>query len=134
MGCDAMILLDTHVWIWWVMQDDRLSQAWADRLDSIPQGEVVVSAISLWEVGMLHSLGRIRLETTLENWFAGAVGPDGAEVIGISTAVAAESSKLPMHGDLADRLIVATARVLGCKLMSYDQAIKDSGLVAIEER
>ena len=90
-----------------------------------------MSDISLWEVAMLHSLDRIRLALPLREWLSKAVAPPLVRRQGISPAIATEVAALPdsFHGDPADRIILATARVLGATLLTQDQRIVDAGLV-----
>ena len=80
---------------------------------------------------MLHSRGRIRLKIPLREWLEAAVAPPLVRRCGISPAVAAELAALPdsFHRDPADRILVATARVLGATLLTQDRRIVDAALV-----
>ena len=80
---------------------------------------------------MLHSLGRIRLLIPLREWLDKAVAPPLVQRYGISPAIAAELAALPasFHRDPADRVLVATARVLGVRLLTQDRRIIDAALV-----
>ena len=80
---------------------------------------------------MLHDLERIRLTIPLREWLDKAVAPTLVRRIGISSAVAAELATLPasFHRDPADRILVATARVLGATLLTRDRRIVEAGLV-----
>ncbi|MDE0680458.1 MAG: type II toxin-antitoxin system VapC family toxin [Gammaproteobacteria bacterium] len=126
-------LLDTHVLIWWVNgNNDRLSASQKTILESAgPGNPLLISDISLWEVAMLYSLGRVRLMIPLRDWLQKAAAPPLVRRIGISPAVAAEIDRFPesFHRDPADRIIVATARVLGATLLTQDRRIADAGLV-----
>ena len=126
-------LLDTHILIWWLTDATQLSKAQREVLKSAsPDGPLHVSDISLWEVAMLHSLGRIRLAMPLRDWLDKAVAPPLVRRQAISPAVAAEVAALPdsFHRDPADRIIVATARILGATLLTRDQRIVAAGLTA----
>ena len=92
---------------------------------------MLVSDISLWEVATLHELGRIRLHRPLRDWLEHLVAMVQVERIGISPAVAAEVAGLPStcHRDPADRIIVASARVHGARLLTQDARIIASRLV-----
>ena len=92
---------------------------------------MLVSDISLWELATLYDLGRIRITPPLREWLEKAVAPPLVQRQDISPAVAAESASLPdtFHRDPADRIIVATARVLGATLLTRDSRIIASGLV-----
>ena len=126
-------LLDTHVLLWWLDDPARLSAAQRDVvLSAGTESPLLVSDISLWEVATLHSLGRIRLATPLREWLDKAVAPPLVQRQGISPAVAAEVAALPdsFHRDPADRILVATARVLGATLLTQDRRIVDADLAA----
>lgn len=125
-------LLDTHVLLWWLHGDGPLSPGQL-RILGAADGDspLRVSDISLWEVAMLQSLGRIRLKLPLRDWLEKAVAPPLVRRHGISPAIAAELAALPdwFHGDPADRVLVATARVLGATLLTQDRRILESALV-----
>ena len=125
-------LLDTHVLLWWLDDRDRLSAAQWDIVNAVDsKSPLLVSDISLWEVAMLHSLGRIRLLIPLREWLDKAAAPPLVQRYGISPAIAAEVAALPasFHRDPADRILVATARVLGVTLLTQDRRIVDAALV-----
>ena len=124
-------LLDTHVLIWWLNDRTRLSPAQREVVGAVgPETPLLVSDISLWEVATLHGLGRIRLALPLREWLDKAVAPPLVRRHGISPAVAAEVAALPdsFHRDPADRILVATARVLGATLLTQDRRIVDAAL------
>jgi len=126
------VLLDTHVWWWWITGEPRLSAAQRRRLAKItPQSPALVSDISLWEVAKLLSLGRIEMDVPLREWLEGASAEPLVRRCGISPAVAAEVAALPdsFHRDPADRILVATARILGATMLTQDERIIRSGLV-----
>lgn len=125
-------LLDTHVLLWWVSGSGRLSRRQQSVLrnadDSRP---LLLSDITLWEIAMLSSMGRIRLQLPLREWLARATAPPLVRRHGISPEIAAEVAALPdsFHRDPADRIIVATARVLGATLLTQDRRIISSRIV-----
>ena len=124
-------LLDTHVLIWWLTDSTRLSRAQREITASASAASpLLVSDISLWEIAMLHSLGRIRLSLPLREWLEAAVAPPLVQRHSISPAIAAELASLPesFHRDPADRILVATARVLGATLLTRDRRIVDAAL------
>ena len=127
-------LLDTHVLVWWLDDRRRLSAAQRDVVASADAGSpLLVSDISLWEVATLHSLGRIRLTIPLREWLEKAAAPPLVRRQGISPAIAETVAALPdsFHRDPADRILVATARVLGATLLTQDRRIIDAGLVDV---
>ena len=124
-------LLDTHVLIWWLNDRRRLSPAQQEVVGSVrPEMPLLLSDITLWEVAMLHSLGRIRLAVPLREWLGKAAAPPLVQRHGISPAIAAEVAALPdsFHRDPADRILVASARVLGATLLTQDRRIIDAEL------
>ena len=126
------VLLDTHVLLWWLNDRARLSVAQRDIVNAVDsKSPLLVSDISLWEVAMLHSLGRIHLLIPLREWLDKAAAPPLVQRYGISPAIAAEVAALPasFHRDPADRILVATARVLGVTLLTQDRRIIDAALV-----
>ena len=120
-----MILLDTHIWVWWV--DD--SQQMRDRQRQIIQDNVQnglgVSAISCWEVAKLVEYGRLELACAVEEWTAQAMAYPGVQLLELTPQIAIESTKLPgsFHRDPADQIIVATARVYDIPLLTADRRI-----------
>ena len=125
-------LLDTHVLLWWLATTARLSATQRAIIDSATADEPLwVSDITLWEIATLSSLGRIRLHLPLREWLEKATAPPLVQRVSITPAVAAEVAELPdsFHRDPADRIIVASAKVLGATLLTHDRQIIDSGLV-----
>ncbi len=119
-------LLDTHAWIWWIHADARLGRATLEALDALPaDARPFLCDISLWEVAMLVSLGRIELAEPLGTWLDAAADPRTVHVLPVTPAIAAEVARLPatFHRDPADRLIVAACRVSGHPLVTHDRAI-----------
>ena len=119
-----MILLDTHIWLWWVVNRDRLSGAQRDLLTD-GFHTPAVSAVSCWEVALANSCGRMPLNKPAETWIEEATGRLGVEVEPLTREIAVASVLLPgeLHNDPADRFIVATARLLDCPLLTADRKI-----------
>ena len=113
------LLLDTHVWIWWINQDSMLP-AKAGQL--IEEAETVaVSSISCWEVRMLQQRQRIELSGSIEDWLEQALQPAGIHCLPISCEIADKSANLPQHHrDPADRFIIASAVEYRYNLLSVD--------------
>lgn len=125
-------LLDTHILVTWVSSPDELSAAQRHVLDAASgSAPAMVSDISLWEIATLVSLGRLALDRPLREWLEMAVAPPLVRRIGISPAVAAAVADLPasFHRDPADRIIVASARIMGAVLLTNDARIRDAGIV-----
>jgi PIN domain nuclease of toxin-antitoxin system len=128
------VLLDTHVWIWWLLGSERLSLPERRSLDQVAAaGGCHLSAMSLWEAQMLHSKGRLSLDRPFAAWLRQAAAPGVVAVLPLDVDVVLALEQLPQsfHGDPADRLIVATAHICGLPLATHDSAIQASGLVPI---
>ncbi|NJN24417.1 MAG: type II toxin-antitoxin system VapC family toxin [Acaryochloridaceae cyanobacterium RL_2_7] len=126
-----LLVLDTHIWIWLLNGDvDQLSE---DGLKAIAgaseSGQIGVCAISVWEVGMLEAKGRLRLSQGCLDWVRTALSAPGIRLLELTPEIAIESSRLPgeIHGDPADRMLAATARILNGTLVTKDQKLLDYG-------
>lgn len=121
------LLLDTHIWLWYAEGNERqLPVASIRRLDDARgKGGLQVSAISVWEVGVLHARGRIHLSAPLRDWVARALDQPGISLALLDADTAAESTLLPgePHGDPADRFLIAAARVRDIALVTRDRNI-----------
>lgn len=123
------LLLDTHVWIW--MVDGRTEEVSPSCLvllrEAADHGRLRVSAVSAWELGLLHVRGRLRLEQEPESWLRAALTEPGIIAVPLDAEAALLSSRLPwpIHGDPADRLLIATARYQGWTLVTRDRRILD---------
>jgi PIN domain nuclease of toxin-antitoxin system len=125
-------LADTHVLLWWASGDRRLPRSHARVFRRAGQdAPVLVSDISLWEVAMLVDQRRVRLDRPLRDWLETATAPPLVKRVGITPAIAAETASLPpaFHRDPADRILVATARILGATLLTADERILTSAVV-----
>jgi PIN domain nuclease of toxin-antitoxin system len=118
-----MILLDTHTWLWWVHGDVRLPR---HHLEAIKQStEIGVSVISCWEVAKLTERGRLNLPVSLEEWLNKALRYPRLRLLDLTPQIAIESTRLPagFHRDPADQIIVATARIQQCPIVTSDEKI-----------
>ena len=127
-------LLDTHIWIWWLLGSDRLTAVERQALDQLARhGHAHLSAMSLWEAQMLHSKGRLMLDRPFSIWLEQAASPEIVKLLPLDVDVVIAVDQLPpdFHGDPADRLIVATAAAHNLVLATHDRAINASGVVPI---
>lgn len=118
-----MIVIDTHVWIWWVNGEARLRPAVRSRLDA--EADVRLSAISLLEVAQAWSVGRLTLLPTPREWFDAAQSSETLRIEPLTAARCLAAVSLPgdFHRDPGDRLIVAVARELDAELATADDKI-----------
>ncbi|MGH9948000.1 MAG: type II toxin-antitoxin system VapC family toxin [Pyrinomonadaceae bacterium] len=128
-----MIVLDTHIWVWNIQGDPRLSSKHLDIIRSPEAKRIGIPAISLWEVAKAVELGRLTLSEPIETWFEIALMPLGVEIIPLTPEIAVESTRLPgqFHKDPFDQLIVATARVYDVPLVTVDSAILEYPFVKL---
>src|SRR5262249_44549995 len=123
-----LLLLDTHVWLWLVAGSADLSNEARRAIDSaLAAGKLRIAAVSLWEIALLASRGRIVLGKSIGLWLDEALADPGPAIDPLSPQVAIEACSLPdaFHRDPADQLIVATARVTNATLMTRDRRILD---------
>ena len=122
---NAPILLDTCAAIW-STGDTSWSPAGEAAIAEANRGasEVFVSPITAWELGLLVAKGRLALRLPPKLWFAGLLA-SGARLAPLTPDIFIESSSLPgdLHGDPADRILAATARACGYRLMTRDKPL-----------
>jgi PIN domain nuclease of toxin-antitoxin system len=121
-----VIVLDTHVWLWWLHEPRRLSRrARTEITQSARTHAVRVSAISLWEIAVKSSQGKVDLGGDIRSWFALAREEEGIviEPVGPADAIGSVELPPPFHRDPADRIIVALARRLDAALVTNDRKI-----------
>jgi len=91
-----MIILDTHIWLWWVNRDtEKLNQRRLEQITS--SGIVAVSAISTFEVAWLVHHGRIVLPIGTRDWFDKALDGSGINLIPVTPEIACKAVELPDH-------------------------------------
>jgi PIN domain nuclease of toxin-antitoxin system len=83
---------------------------------------LLLSAISVWEVALLDAKGRIELYSPIDDWVANALSTPGLSLVPLTPRIAIDSNRLPgsFHGDPVDRIIMATARQQGARLLTRD--------------
>ncbi|OGG27340.1 twitching motility protein PilT [Candidatus Gottesmanbacteria bacterium RIFCSPLOWO2_01_FULL_39_12b] len=122
-----MIVLDTHVLVFWVSDQKRISaKARLTIRKNLKEKTVYVSSISVWEIAMLVNKGRLVLTMDVETWLDKVESLPGIQFVPIDSTIARKSVMLPgaLHSDPADRIIIATARQLGATLITSDQKIR----------
>lgn len=131
------VLLDTHVWVWWLTGDPALPARERAALDDAAGAAgLAIAAISLWEAQMLHARRRLVLPMPLTDWLLRAATPPVVSVLPLDIPVINAVNALPkrFHGDPADRLIVATAAAHQLPLATHDKRIRASRVVRLWKR
>jgi PIN domain nuclease of toxin-antitoxin system len=120
-----MVLLDTHAVLWLDSGAPMTRESIAAIDDAAGRGELLVSAVSAWEIGLLVRKRRIRLDLEPLPWFERFLALPGVRLtpLGVAAAIASSFLLEPFHGGPADRLLVATARTLPATLITRDAEI-----------
>lgn len=119
----SAVLLDTHVVHWWSAEPKRVSAPAREALEKAD--ELVVAAISWYELAWLARHERIVINIPIRSWLQGLAAQ--LRTIGVTPAIADTAVALPSSfpGDPADRLIYASAIEHGVKLVTKDRGIRD---------
>jgi PIN domain nuclease of toxin-antitoxin system len=120
-----VIVLDTHIWVWWVHDLPDLKPWMRQLLIEQEEEGIGVSAISCLEIARLVAESNLDLDCPTKAWFAAALSYPGVRLLNLTPEICVEAVSLPgtFHKDPADRVIVATARVMGCELLTADNRI-----------
>lgn len=120
-----MIVLDTHVWLWWVSEPAKLSRR---ARDAIGDADLLgVPSICCWEVATRVGLGKLHLDRDLRTWIRQALAQERITALELTTSLAVDAALLArdgIHGDPADRIIAATAMSLNAALVTKDRALR----------
>lgn len=120
------LLLDTHIWLWFVIEPRRLGRHTLQLLKSA-ENELWLSPISTWEALTLHNKKRINLTGNLKEWIS--LATIGLKEALLTHEIAAVAGELPLHKDPADRMIAATAQVLDLTLVTADERLLSLGCI-----
>jgi PIN domain nuclease of toxin-antitoxin system len=120
-----VIVLDTHVWLWWTAEPSKLSLPAQDAIDHADR--IGIATISCWEVAMLAESGRIELDRPVGAWIEQALADVRTQSLPLTSTVAVQAAILGREGfvgDTADRIIYATARNAGARLVTRDKSLR----------
>lgn len=119
-----MILLDTHLWFWFINQEvERYPRTWQDALETTEC--LAVSVVSCIEVALAQKKGRLILPCPVREWIDEALEPSGITLLPLKTAACVKATELSdIHRDPFDRLIVATAIEEDATLATLDSLVR----------
>ncbi|MEY2857492.1 MAG: hypothetical protein RLZZ74_1804 [Cyanobacteriota bacterium] len=119
-----MILLDTHLWIWWINDSPRLTEQHKQWIQDYQTQGLGISIISCWEVAKLVEKNRLVLSISVDEWLQTALAYPGVQLLNLTVPILVQSTQLTeFHNDPADQIIVATAKVYDCLLLTADGKI-----------
>jgi len=120
------LLLDTHIWLWYVLGSKDLPHSLHEALDEAI-GRCWLSPISLWEANLLNRKGRLRVHGSFDDWAEEALEAVPMREAGFSFEVAKTVANVTLpHGDPADHFIAATALVYDLTLVTVDGKLVDA--------
>lgn len=127
-----MIVLDTHAWIWWISNPEKLGVAASSAIEqAIQENSIFLSSISTWEIALLVAKGRLTLSINVRDWVRKTESLPFIRFMPVDNTIALRSVDLPepFHADPADRIIVATALSTGLPLVTKDKKIQNCSFV-----
>lgn len=118
-----MILLDTSTLLFWTLNRKRLSLAAAEAIETAER--IALSSISVWEIGIKVKKGRLEIPYPIDEYVQNLKTVQKIEILAVDEAVWLKSLALDWsHGDPADRVIVATAVLNTCPLITSDRVLR----------
>lgn len=121
-----MIILDTHIWIWWVDENPKLLPQNLEIIQAHQASGSGISIISCWEIAKLVEKNRLDFDCPVEEWLEIALSYSGVQLLELSIPIIIQSTHLTgFHADPADQIIVATAKVYNSSLLTQDRKILD---------
>ena len=121
-----MIVLDTHIWLWWISNPEYLSTLARQTIEQAVSAKgIIISSISTWEVALLVEKGRLELSIELRDWIRKTEDLPFVRFMPVDNTIALRSLTMPgnFHPDPADRIITATAMTMGLPLITKDEKI-----------
>lgn len=120
------LLLDTHIWIWLMLGDEKIKSSFKNHVENQIENEnILISPISIWEVGMLVEKKKIEIQMDCLDWIEQALYTTGIVLAPITPRIAIQSTRLPgtIHSDPADRILIATSYENNAVLVTHDQKL-----------
>jgi PIN domain nuclease of toxin-antitoxin system len=128
-----MIILDTHILVWWVDDNSRLTTKYREYIEEYQSQGLGISIVSCWEVAKLVEKKRLVFSCSVNEWLETALAYPGVQLLNLTLPIVVDSTQLSgFHSDPFDQIIVATARNDGCPLLTVDAKILNySGVVTL---
>jgi PIN domain nuclease of toxin-antitoxin system len=127
-----MIVLDTHIWIWLVDNNSHLTDQLRQIIVTHQPDGLGVSIFSCWEVAKLVEKNRLKLAYSLDEWLNMALAYPGVQLLELTLPIVVQATQLKgFHNDPADQIIVATAQIHKCPLLTVDSKIVNYPLVQV---
>jgi len=123
-----IVVLDTHIWIWWVSDPSQLSKKAKQRIDEASaSSSIYISSISVWEITLLVSRNRLKLAMNVEDWISRCEALPFLNFVPVDNLIARKANNLSnyKYRDPADRMIIATSITLGGTLITKDRKISE---------
>lgn len=126
------MLIDTHIWIWWLLGLPKLKPKYHEALSHLP-APPLLSIVSLWEISLLIERSQVVLLPTPSLWIREATQPDAVRLVQIDAAITEQLLVLPraVSRDPADRIIAATARARDVPVLTMDRQLLRSGAIRL---
>ncbi|MBW4650305.1 MAG: type II toxin-antitoxin system VapC family toxin [Kastovskya adunca ATA6-11-RM4] len=119
-----MIILDTHIWIWWVDESPKLTPQNLKIIEENQAEALGISIISCWEIAKLVDKNRLGFDCSVEEWLELALSYSGMRLLQLTVPITIQSTQLTgFHANPADQIIVATAKVYDSFLLTQDNKI-----------
>lgn len=121
------LLLDTHIWYWYLSGSERLPTGLKNLLDSSPSRSCWLSPISVWELGLLVRRGRVKMDQDYRRWLATASKHFPLKDASLTREVSLRSLEIDLpHRDPADRFLAATAQTYDLTLLTVDRHLRSA--------
>jgi PIN domain nuclease of toxin-antitoxin system len=125
-GDAGVILVDTHILIWWVDGSNKLPSTHEKGIKIAQASDgIAISIISLWEIAKKVENGKLTLTLPVGDWIDAAQRQPGIAILPLTPEIILDSTQLPndynkTNSDPADQLIIATSRIENVELMTLD--------------
>ncbi|MGB3649968.1 MAG: type II toxin-antitoxin system VapC family toxin [Rivularia sp. (in: cyanobacteria)] len=128
-----MIVLDTHIWVWWIDNNQRLTAKHRQWIQTYQSQGLGISIVSCWEVAKLVEKNRLTFSCSLSEWLEEALVYPDVQLLDLIPIVVDSTQLSGFHSDPFDQMIVATSRIFQCPLLTADAKILSySGVTTLQ--